>query len=126
MLKNKGHWQNKPMTVLEVEPGFSYYLSKVKQRVIEDGPLKGYTEDYQEVYSNGILLRPGDLVYVKDRYEDEWIRAEFVDWRDEGIARVDNEEYSWRYMLISSSNSKFNYCHSCSADITERKQNETN
>lgn len=90
------------MTVLEVEPGFSYYLSKVKQRVIEDGPLKGYTEDYQEVYINGILLRPGDLVYVKDRYKDEWIQAEFVDWRDEGIARVDNEEYPWRYMLISS------------------------
>ena len=89
------------MAVLEFEsknPGC--YMSEVKKRTIDAGPLKGYDEYYQEIYNDGILVVYGDLVYVKDRSLDDWIPARFVGWMDEGIAIVDNKKSFWKYMKI--------------------------
>ena len=77
-------------------------LGPVEVRKITDGPLKGYDEYYQNIYNDGNIVEQNDLVYVKDSYEDNWLPAKFVAWRDDGIAILLNEleECSWRYMLI--------------------------
>ncbi|MBQ3420731.1 MAG: hypothetical protein IJH34_03500, partial [Romboutsia sp.] len=79
------------MTVLEFEDETGegkYGFGPILTREITSGPWAGYTEDYQEIYNNGEIVKAGDTVFVKDGYHDEWLEAEFVDWRDEGLAKL--------------------------------------
>ena len=62
----------------------------------------GYPVYYHDIYVEDDVLPPGALIYVKDRYDDEWHPAEFDGYRDELWARIigDRSSGSWRYALI--------------------------
>jgi len=93
------------MTVIEWEskkPGCE--LSKLMKRTVD-----GYSQDYRDIYNIGVKLDPGTLVYVKDRYEDDWTPGKLVDYRnDEALVEIEDEcESFWRYLLIPE-NAGFN------------------
>lgn len=77
-------------------------VSELKERTIQEGPLKGYTEDYKDLFINGNLVKRGDPVLVKDRYEDEFIQGYFLKYTDNDVyAYMEGQEPDmacyWRY-----------------------------
>lgn len=76
-------------------------VGKIEQRIIDNGPLAGYTEDFNRLYHNGKEIKPGSIVYVKDRFEGHFVEARFVKYCDGEIYAShpsDSNDYtSWRY-----------------------------
>ena len=79
-------------------------VGEIEQRTIDDGPMAGYTEDFNRPYHNGREIKPGSIVYVKDRFEDQFVKATFVKYCDGEIYASylsGSDDYiSWRYCYL--------------------------
>lgn len=93
------------MTVIEYNKGYDLRIEPYT-KVIESGPLEGYTEDLAHIYLDDVEIKPGQIIHVKDRHDDEYHEAVFVKYADgEAYAYLTEEtekDYcSWRYCLLS-------------------------
>lgn len=95
------------MTVIDFEDPLHSKISELKIR--KDGVYDIY---YQDIFVSGQKLMPGDKIFVKDRHENDYEPAQFVEYRDELIAKRyntnDDNSTSWRYALIPAHIEKFN------------------
>ena len=92
------------MTVIEYNKEYDLRIEPFT-KVIESGPFKGYTEDLNRIYLNNIEIKPGDHIYVKDSYKDDYHEAIFVKYHDGEvyaylIEETESDYFSWRYCLL--------------------------
>lgn len=75
----------------------------IEEREITDGPLAGYTENFNRIYYDNREILPDDLIRVRDSWKGMWLPGHFVKYSDgEVYAWVGhpNEVQSWRYCRI--------------------------